>query len=401
VTNRSSRSYGPDVFTRDRLTFLTYGMATAFGFAVSVMGPAMPSMRDELGMSRTVGGLHFTALAAGSVLSGFIVERIIGAWGRRWVFWTGGVGLAAGAALIGLGWNPGVTLVAALLAGVSGASMLAVAQATLSDHHSAHRSVALTEVNMAMSFGSVIPALLVGATLAMGFGWRPAFVTPLLILLVFGWWLGAEPFPATSTAGASGPRLPLPRPYWFFWAAFIPAVGAEWSLGAWGADYLVDVAGNTKGTAAFLMGAFFGAMVVGRFLGSRVARRVAPLPLLIGTTVLGLSGFLAFWGSVATVPVVIGLLLSGLGISMQFPMILSLALEAAPGRANSAAARLNISSGGAVLVAPLILGAIADQSSIRAAFGIVPALFFILVLLVVLGHRAGLRRRPDGFSEPG
>ncbi|MGA9596311.1 MAG: MFS transporter [Acidimicrobiia bacterium] len=378
---------GSGAFTRDRLTLLVYGMATAFGFAVAAMGPAMPSMREDLGMSRTVGGLHFTALAAGSVLSGFVVERLIRRWERRRVFWLGGVGVAAGAALIGIGPNPAVTLMGALLAGISGAAMLTVSQATLSDHHPSHRSIALTEVNTAMSLGSVIPALLIGVTLAAGLGWRPAFFVPVLIVAGHRLALRGETFPPAPREEPTTRRRRLPGAYWILWVAFIPAVGAEWSVGAWGADYLVEVAGTTRGTASFLMTAFFGAMVMGRFLGSRVARTVSPIPLLFGTSGVGLAGFLLFWGSSSVVPVVCGLLGAGLGISMQFPMILSLSMGAARGRSDIAAARMNISAGGAVLLAPLTLGVIADQAGIRAAFGLVPALFVIVVLLAILGRR--------------
>ena len=38
---------------RDRVTLLTYGMAIAFGFAVAALGPAMPLLREDLGISRT------------------------------------------------------------------------------------------------------------------------------------------------------------------------------------------------------------------------------------------------------------------------------------------------------------------------------------------------------------
>jgi MFS family permease len=385
-----SPSGGPAPFTRDRLTFLIYGMAIAFGFMAAALGPAMPSLRADLGIS------HFTALAAGSVLSGFVVARLIRRWQRKRVFWMGGTGMAAGFLLIAVGWHPAVTLVGCLLAGISGSSMLTVSQATLSDHHPSHRSVALTEVNTAASLGSVIPALLIGATLAMGVGWRPGFLLPLLILAGHGLVWGGEPFPTgTSATPIKGRRLP--GAYWLVWAALIPSVGAEWSFGAWGAEYLVEVAHTADGTASFLMTAFFGAMVAGRFLGARVARLLNPLPLLLVSTAVAMGGFLVFWIGQPLALVVVGLLVAGLGISMQFPMLMSLALEMAPGRSDVAAARVSISSGGAVLSAPLTLGAIADRTGIHTAFGLVPALFVLAVLLAMLSRRpdvAGARLSP-------
>ena len=105
MTDRSSQP-----FVRDPFTLLTYGMAVAFGLGLAALGPAMPLMREDLDISRTLGGLHFTALAAGSVLAGFASERLTSRWGRRLVFWAGGTGVAAGALIVGVGWHPAVTL---------------------------------------------------------------------------------------------------------------------------------------------------------------------------------------------------------------------------------------------------------------------------------------------------
>ncbi|MDJ0497156.1 MAG: MFS transporter [Acidimicrobiia bacterium] len=388
MTNQPLGADGPGVFTRDRLTFLAYGLTFTFGYAVAALGPAMPLIREDLGISRTVGGLHFTLLAAGSVLTGLAVGRIVPLWGRRRLFWTGGAGVAVGSLLIASGWHPAVTMAGCLLAGAAGSATLITVQASLSDRHSMNRPVALTEANMATSVGTVVPALVIGALVAVGAGWRPAFLAPAALWIALFVALRSEQFPPVRTTGRPVHRKRLPAAYWFLWMGFIPAVGAEWSVGAWGADYLVTVAGTTEGTASFLMAAFFGAMVAGRFLGSRVARRVKPFPLLVGTTTLGLGGAMLLWGSTATPLVVAGLFLTGLGISMLFPMLLSLAIGIVPDRPDRAAARIAIAAGGAVIVAPLTLGALADQSGIRGAFGLVPGLLVFVVLFAALGRRA-------------
>ncbi len=393
MTNQPLGADGPGVFTRDRLTFLAYGLTFTFGYAVAALGPAMPLIREDLAISRTVGGLHFTLLAAGSVLTGLAVGRIVPLWGRRRLFWTGGAGVAVGSLLIASGWHPAVTMAGCLLAGAAGSATLITVQASLSDRHSMNRPVALTEANMATSVGTVVPALVIGALVAVGAGWRPAFLAPAALWIALFVALRSEQFPPAHTTGRLVRRERLPVAYWFFWMGFIPAVGAEWSVGAWGADYLVTVAGTTEGTASFLMAAFFGAMVTGRFLGSRVARRLKPFPLLLGTTTLGLGGAMLLWGSTATPLVVAGLFLTGLGISMLFPMLLSLAIGIVPDRPDRAAARIAIAAGGAVIVAPLTLGALADQSGIRDAFGLVPGLLVFVVLFAALGRRASAAPR--------
>ena len=380
-------------FERDPFTILTYGMAVAFGFALAALGPAMPLIREDLDMSRTLGGLHFTALAAGSVLAGFSSERLTARWGRRLLFWAGGTGVAAGALIVGAGWHPAVTLIGSIVVGTSGALMLTTGQAALSDHHPLHRPVALTEVNTAMSLGAVVPALLIGGLAAAGAGWRPAFLAPLGIWIVLAATRRTEPFPAPAPADAPAERYRLSRSYWIYWAALIPAVGAEWSIAAWGAGFLVDVAGTAEATAALLMMGFFGAMVAGRAVGARIARQAEPPVVLATSITVATVGALLLLIAESAFSAVIGLVVAGLGISMLFPMLLALAMSTAPGHADAASARAFIAGGSAVLVAPLTLGVVADTAGIRAAFGLVPALLGVLALLAVLGWRTAAASR--------
>jgi fucose permease len=243
-----------------------------------------------------------------------------------------------------------------------------------------------------MSVGSVVPALLIGGSIAVGLGWRPAFLAPVAVWVTLALLRRSESFPRAPRIEGSRRHRQLPVAYWFHWAAIIPAVGAEWSVGAWGAGYLVDVAGTSEASASLLMTAFFGAMVAGRLFGGRIARTVSPFPLLLGAAAVGLGGVLLFWGSRSAPPVVGGLLIAGVGISMLFPMLLALAMGTAPRRSDVASARVFIAAGGSVIVAPLTLGAVADQAGMRAAFGMVPGLFFLIVLLALLGRRADSAR---------
>ena len=55
----------------DRLTWLTFAQLGVYGYFLYGFGPSVPLLRDDLGVSNAVSGLHGTALAAGSVLAGF------------------------------------------------------------------------------------------------------------------------------------------------------------------------------------------------------------------------------------------------------------------------------------------------------------------------------------------
>ena len=61
-------------FRRDRLTWVGYVMLAWFAYLQAAPGLVVPHLRDELGLSYAVGGLHVAAFAAGSMLAGGIVR---------------------------------------------------------------------------------------------------------------------------------------------------------------------------------------------------------------------------------------------------------------------------------------------------------------------------------------
>ena len=59
-------------FSRDRLTWIAYGLLAWFAYLQAAPGLVVSQLRDEFGLSHTVGGLHVAAFAAGSVVAGLV-----------------------------------------------------------------------------------------------------------------------------------------------------------------------------------------------------------------------------------------------------------------------------------------------------------------------------------------
>jgi fucose permease len=70
----------------------------------------------------------------------------------------------------------------------------------------------------------------------------------------------------------------------------------------------------------------------------------------------------------------VGLFVTGLGVSLHYPLGIARALAASGGRRDQAAARASLGVGLAVGAAPFTLGAVADRVGTHAAFLVVPAL---------------------------
>jgi fucose permease len=378
-------------FARDSATWMTYGLVGFFAFMETVLGPIMPFLRRELDLGYAAASLHFSAFALGAALLGFFGDRIVGRWGRRASLWGGAFGMAAGALLLissPIAWG---TVPATFAMGICGALLIVTSQAVLSDRHGEYSTVALTESNVTASACAIVAPLLVGASAATGLGWRVALVLPAVALVLlaarfFSRPLDLLPNVAEDDAPADAPTLP--PLYWAFWALVALGVASEWCVGYWGADFLADGTGLTRPAAATSLTAFFAAMLVGRVASSRLARTLPPAVLLATTLFVALLGFPLFWLSPGIIFTLAGLFITGLGIGGVYPLGVSAAIASAPGNTDAAAARLSVGGGGAILVAPFVLGALADRVGIGTAFGIVvPMLLAALSLALVAGRR--------------
>ena len=375
-------------FRRDELTWLAFGMLGFYNYLLSGLGPLMPSLREELGLSYTVASLHFSAFAVGMILAGLVGDRVVRRYGRTKVFWAGAAGLVAGAVALTLFHSPILTVGSVLLMGGVGSLVLILIPAILADRHgdeprdrhrrgqhpvrrdrrhggAADRSRRADSRRLARRAAAVAgdPAL-PGGPLRAGRSSRGA--------------VRSEPgvMPAT--------RLPLA--YWAFWLAVVLAVGIEFSLIFWGADFLV-AAGLSTSAAATTVSLFLWGMVAGRIAGRQVARGCRRSGSCCCALAVSAAGFFVYWLAPAALVAVLGLFVAGLGVANLYPLIVALALGAAPGQSNEAGARLTFASGTAILAAPLLLGALADATGIRLAYGVVP--IFLLGALVAsrLGRR--------------
>lgn len=149
----------------------------------------------------------------------------------------------------------------------------------------------------------------------------------------------------------------------------------------WGANYFEQTLGMLKANAAQAISLFTAAMIVSRVLGSRVVQRFPPRTIISASAILAGMGFLLFWLTNSILLALIGFFLVGFGIANLYPIIISLAINAADGDSVQAGARTTLASGTAILALPLALGRLADAIGIHSAYTIV-LLLLIGVFLI-------------------
>ena len=388
-------SHPQEQFVRQPLTWATYALVGYFAYLQTVLGPLMPFLRAEQGFSYTVASLHFSAFALGAVPVGFFGDRVAGHWGRRVSLWGGGAGMAAGALLLGVSPVPPGTILGAFVMGTCGGLLVITTQAILADKYGEWRAVAITESNVAASACAILASLAVGVFAAVGLGWRVALIPPVAALMLLAVRFLNEPLGEARTheESASGEASSaLPMRFWVYFGVLFLGVSVEWCVAYWGADFLENGVGLERSTAATALSVFFVAMLSGRILGSRLARRLSGGILLLGTLCVTFAGFPLFWLSALPAPSLLGLFIVGLGVGSIYPLAISVGVAAAPGRTDTATARLGLAGGGAILTAPFVLGAFADRVGIERAYGIVVPLLLAAVVLTLVAWRMGASR---------
>jgi len=369
-------------FRRDRLTWIAYTLVAWFAYLQAAPGLVTAHLRDELDLSYSIGGLHVAAFAGGSMVAGMMSARLERALGRRVLFWSAAVLMGTGAIGLTAGRVAEATIGSLLVMGVGGGLLLVTIQAALADHHGERRAVALAEANLAASIAYVLLIGMLSLTAALDAGWRVALLASLAVPLLA--WSSNRRLAIDAPSASRVAQGRLPGPFWIAAAMLFWTTAAEWCITAWGATFVEDSAGVSTDTAVALMAGYFGGVVAGRTLGSRLARRHDPARLLALALVVSAAGFAVLWPSTAPAQGLIGLSLLGIGLGNLFPMGLSVVVALAPQRSALASGRAVAMSASAVLLAPLAVGTLADATSLTAALAVVPVMLVLAAACLTL-----------------
>ncbi|MHB8133580.1 MAG: MFS transporter [Anaerolineaceae bacterium] len=377
----------PKTFRRDRETWFTFFLLAVFGYFLNILGPITPFLREELYTTYTVAGFHFSAFAIGMLVAGLLGDRVLIRFGYRTTLWASAAGICIGAIALILGRNVILTISASFFMGILGSFTLVLVPSMLSLKYKDTSAIALTELNTVASLVGMLAPLLVGAMAATILGWRFAVILSVFVVVLMG--VGYRQIEFTTFPKPNRPspkkRVRLPLHYWIFWLGVFLVVAVEFCFIFWGSNYLIENAGiQTKGASSSIS-LFLGAMLLGRWFGSRILRKTQPWLVLLVSLVLALAGFFLFWSQTSPFFSLTGFFLAGLGVANLYPISLDRAISSVPSSLSSlASARGALASASAILTLPLLLGNLADQMGMHFAFLVVPVLIILTFILQIV-----------------
>ena len=241
------------------------------------------------------------------------------------------------------------------------------------------------------SAGVLVGALSVGLARELGAG-RLAILGGIAVVILAAATLNlqheqVERRPATRR----GPRLS--RAAIPLGIACAAALVIEGGMENWGAIFLERDLDAGPAVSALAPAAFGGAMMLGRFWGQSLERRLGDTVLLSGSFGVALSG-LVVAALAPNIPVAVaGFFIGGAGISIAAPTLFGAGgRNADPQERGAGVATVTTIGYLGFLIGPPIVGGLAEAAGLRASF---VALALVAAALIVTVPRLGLGQKPD------
>lgn len=221
-----------------------------------------------------------------------------------------------------------------------------------------------------------------------------AIVVPMSIL---GVWLLLADFqpaaPRPQLTDAPAPKFAAPTwPIMVLVAVTLSAMLLEGGSIDWGAIYMRDVFGSGATLQALAVAAMAGSMTVARYVADGFVERYSPaLVARLLLVVLGLGCLTVVLSPYAWLSLV-GFGMIGVGCSVMFPLAMSAAAQRTDRPASVNVAAFAQFAFVVFLIAPPILGLVAEHFGIRMAFAI--GLPLVVLSLLTAGSLGGRAVRP-------
>jgi len=362
------------------------------GTAAVLLPSVMPFITAEFaatGLTLATIALIFPAGAAGGILGNLLSGIGSDLIGRRRLVWLAALLLATALGLVAATKFWPLFVLGYILVSTAQGSLSTGINAMIADANRAARGRALNMLHAVYGAGAAVSPLIIGYLIERGVGWRWALAGTGLIWLTYS--LVSYLFYRTEAPNAPAKKaqkldLKMLREGPFL-ALFLIAFsynGVAWSLLGWIAIFMQRSAGFSIFFSVSMISVFYVALMIGRFLCAAYAERLGYATIFL---ILGLIITFTYPLVVLGNPlwVVVGVFLTGLGLSGLFPTALAYASRRYPEQTGTVTGTLSVAMALGSMAPPLWTAVIAERWSFQVALGVnyimvLPLIFLALYL---------------------
>jgi MFS transporter, FHS family, glucose/mannose:H+ symporter len=201
--------------------------------------------------------------------------------------------------------------------------------------------------------------------------------------------------PLREVAGLAHNRLVLSLGFLLFFES-----GNEFIMGGYTSTYLTRQLGSPVAVASYLLAAYWGAIMIGRVVSSRLVLRVKPSTMILASSVGAAAGVVVLLAAQSEFMAGAGIAIAGLSFASIYPVTLGFAasqFEAYSGSVFGILFAIALVGG---MTLPWSVGQLAQSHGLRAALAIVIgncAMIFLLQLAISARMGEGLLawRQPE------
>ncbi|HEU4946786.1 MAG TPA: MFS transporter [Kribbella sp.] len=394
---RSSVTVRPVRGNQSRHRAIAAGIFLVLGFHVGVWAVQLAGLSAALQLSPGLLGTALTTASATGIVTLFAGGRLADRLGRRPVLLLGFVGTALAFALLSQVGELVSLFVVLAAYGLFVSFVDLAANAVGADYEHTHGVQAMTGLHAGFSFGATLGAVGTGVVLWAGVDFRAVYLGLAVVLAAAAVLAMLVPLPSPAAseptpAAGGGAVWRIPAVAFAIVLVTVTMFG-DGALESFLAVYLSRALASGVLLSGIGVASFHLASLAGRLLASRALRRWGERRVVVAAGLLAAGGISVAVSTSQVVLAIGGLLLVGFAVSPVMPTAFSLAARSAPGQSGRAVARTTAAGYSAFIVSPVLVGRVADASSLRVGLG--------LLIATALAIAALGRRWPQGEAPVG
>jgi fucose permease len=370
----------------DWLSRAAYSGMFFFGVVMAVLGAVLPSLTEKVKLDLGQTGNLFLAMNFAMLASGLAVGPFMDRFGKQPVLIAGPVFVAAALTLIAGVASYVTLLVSVILLGLGGGALNSGANTLVADLHSDSRakSSALNLLGVFFGFGALFLPFVIGSLVKI-VGLASILYITSAMSLVPALLFMALAFPPphhgkgmafTEVAGLARNRLVLALGFLLFFES-----GNEFIMGGYTSSYLTRELNASVPAASYLLAVYWGAIMIGRVISSRLVMRAKPSAMILASAAGGAAGAAVLLTAQSQLIAGAGIAIIGLSFASIYPVMLGFAgsrFEAYSGSVFGILFAIALVGG---MTLPWAVGQIAQVHGLRAALAIVIGDCLMIIVL--------------------
>lgn len=361
------------------------------GFNMGSWAPQIPQMMERHGMRTGLMGVLILVIGLGAVVAMLFAGKLIAAHGSRRVLLTSAVLFLPILPLMVLAPSPWLAMPFLFLFGGFGGCMdVAVNANAVTVERSLGRAI-MSSSHGFWSLGGFIGGSLGGQAIAtFGYGAQALGVAAIGVVVVAlaARFIVSDPPHAAHVEKPRAQMFPRVPILYLLGAMALCSMVPEGAVLDWAAVYVKEQLGADLTRQGLAFGLFSGAMALVRFMGDAVRNRFGAVQTLRLSGGIGAAGLLMAALAPTDVVALTGFALAGIGVANMVPIMFSAAGNYPGLPPGSGIATTTMIGYSGYMLAPSIIGFVAQHVGFRFTYAVVAGLLFTAACLATKAEAA-------------